>query len=67
MNTELYARVSVAVMLNKLADLADTVGSNDETESSHASLQSGKLFLLELLNSVVIFTTAVELVFSYYI
>ncbi|CAI9292192.1 unnamed protein product [Lactuca saligna] len=53
LNTELYARVSVAVMFNKLADLADTVGSNDETESSHASLQSGKLFLLELLNSVV--------------
>lgn len=50
MNTELYARVSVAVMFNKLADLADTVAS---TESSHASLQSGKLFLLELLNSVV--------------
>ncbi|KAJ9556344.1 hypothetical protein OSB04_010958 [Centaurea solstitialis] len=52
-NTELYARVSVAVMFNKLADLADMVGSKDEAESSHASLQSGKLFLLELLYSVV--------------
>ncbi|XP_024987092.1 uncharacterized protein LOC112522227 isoform X1 [Cynara cardunculus var. scolymus] len=52
-NTELYARVSVAVMFNKLADLADMVGSKDEAESSHASLQSGKLFLLELFHSVV--------------
>ncbi|XP_071706129.1 uncharacterized protein [Rutidosis leptorrhynchoides] len=52
-NTELYARVSVAVMFNKLADLANMIGSNDELESSHASLESGKLFLLELLQSVV--------------
>ncbi|KAL8244568.1 hypothetical protein R6Q59_010826 [Mikania micrantha] len=42
-NTELYARVSVAVMFNKLADL----------ENCHESLQAGKLFLLELLRSVV--------------
>ncbi|KAI7736958.1 hypothetical protein M8C21_026691 [Ambrosia artemisiifolia] len=52
-NTELYARVSVAVMFNKLADLAHTIGSTNEMENSHASAQSGKLFLLELLQSVV--------------
>nr|XP_043612363.1 uncharacterized protein LOC122584195 isoform X2 [Erigeron canadensis] len=52
-NTELYARVSVAVMFNKLADLVDMIGSNDEVESGRASLESGKLFLLELLHSVV--------------
>ncbi|KAI3821527.1 hypothetical protein L1987_09095 [Smallanthus sonchifolius] len=52
-NTELYARVSVAVMFKKLADLADMMGSNNEVENSRASLQSGKLFLLELLRSVV--------------
>ncbi|KAI3687012.1 hypothetical protein L1987_80702 [Smallanthus sonchifolius] len=52
-NTELYARVSVAVMLKKLADLADMMGSNNEIENNHAYLQSGKLFLLELLRSVV--------------
>ncbi|KAJ0644526.1 putative tRNA (guanosine(18)-2'-O)-methyltransferase [Helianthus annuus] len=52
-NTELYARVSVAVMFNKLADMAHATGSKNEVENSHASLQSGKLFLLELLQSVV--------------
>ncbi|PWA72733.1 tRNA/rRNA methyltransferase (SpoU) family protein [Artemisia annua] len=52
-NTELYARVSVAVMFNKLADTSDTTGSHYEVERKHASLQSGKLFLLELLQSAV--------------
>ncbi|XP_059657675.1 uncharacterized protein LOC132304137 isoform X2 [Cornus florida] len=51
-NTELYARVSVAVLFNKLADLADMVGS-DENENCFPALESGKLFLLELLDSVV--------------
>ncbi|KAK9079991.1 hypothetical protein SSX86_001666 [Deinandra increscens subsp. villosa] len=52
-NTELYARVSVAVMFNKLADLSDRMVSNNEVSNIHASSQSGKLFLLELLHSVV--------------
>ncbi|KAJ4826548.1 hypothetical protein Tsubulata_039607 [Turnera subulata] len=52
-NTELYGRVSVAVLFYKLADLADLVGSADETDESRAALESGKLFLLELLDSVV--------------
>ncbi|KAK1407772.1 hypothetical protein QVD17_39399 [Tagetes erecta] len=52
-NTELYARVSLAVMFSKLADLADTMGSNNEDENIYASRKSGKLFLLELLRSVV--------------
>ncbi|GJR57300.1 tRNA/rRNA methyltransferase, SpoU family protein [Tanacetum coccineum] len=52
-NTELYARVSVAVMFNKLADTSDTTGSHYGVERNHASLQSGKMFLLELLQSAV--------------
>ncbi|KAF5735116.1 hypothetical protein HS088_TW15G00616 [Tripterygium wilfordii] len=52
-NTELYARVSVAVLFYKLANLADVVKSANENEDSYAALESGKLFLLELLDSVV--------------
>lgn len=54
-NTELYARVSVAVLFNKLADMADLVGSieGDKDENSLAALTSGKTFLLELLHSAV--------------
>ncbi|XP_062146057.1 uncharacterized protein LOC133854045 isoform X2 [Alnus glutinosa] len=52
-NTELYGRVSVAVLFYKLADLADMVGSKNETEDCHAALESGKLFLQELLDSAV--------------
>ncbi|KAK9275857.1 hypothetical protein L1049_023130 [Liquidambar formosana] len=52
-NTELYARVSVAVMFYKLADMADMVGSVNDNEDCHAALESGKLFLLELLDSAV--------------
>lgn len=54
-NTELYARVSVAVLFNKLADMADLVGSieGDKDENSLAALASGKTFLLELLHSAV--------------
>ncbi|KAF8379189.1 hypothetical protein HHK36_028618 [Tetracentron sinense] len=51
-NTELYARVSVAVLFYKLADLADMLGSIQENGVCHAALESGKLFLLELLDSV---------------
>ncbi|EEF37970.1 RNA binding protein, putative [Ricinus communis] len=52
-NTELYARVSVAVLLNNLADLANLVGSANENEDCSAALESGKIFLLELLDSAV--------------
>ncbi|KAJ6342279.1 hypothetical protein OIU77_023429 [Salix suchowensis] len=52
-NTELYARVSVAVLFYKLADLANLVGTEKENEDCHAALESGKLFLLELLDFVV--------------
>ena len=52
-NTELYARVSVAVLFYKLADLADMVGSANGDEDCQAALDSGKLFLLELLDLVV--------------
>ncbi|KAL6985887.1 tRNA (guanosine(18)-2'-O)-methyltransferase [Sarracenia purpurea var. burkii] len=52
-NTELYARVSVAVLFDKLAELAVVVGSQNENENCHAALESGKMFLLELLDLVV--------------
>ncbi|KAI4327194.1 hypothetical protein L6164_019684 [Bauhinia variegata] len=48
-NTELYARVSVAVLFYKLANLASTNQIADGT----AAVESGKLFLLELLDSAV--------------
>ncbi|XP_074269533.1 uncharacterized protein LOC141592672 [Silene latifolia] len=52
-NTELYARVSIAVLFNKLADLADLVGSGKQNADCCAALESGKAFLLELLDSTV--------------
>ncbi|XP_022155534.1 uncharacterized protein LOC111022655 isoform X3 [Momordica charantia] len=52
-NTELYARVSVAVLFHKLADLADMVGLSNKYGSCSDAVESGKLFLLELLDSVV--------------
>ncbi|KAK7251820.1 hypothetical protein RIF29_35366 [Crotalaria pallida] len=52
-NTELYARVSVAVLFHKLADLASMVGSPNEDADCIAALESGKWFLLELLDSAV--------------
>ncbi|QCD81368.1 tRNA guanine-N1--methyltransferase [Vigna unguiculata] len=52
-NTELYARVSVAVLFYKLADLARMVGSPNEDADCIAAQASGKSFLLELLDSVV--------------
>lgn len=45
--------MSVAVLFHKLADLADMMGSANETEDCLAALESGKLFLLELLDSAV--------------
>ncbi|KAJ0104679.1 hypothetical protein Patl1_18356 [Pistacia atlantica] len=52
-NTELYARVSVAVLFYKLANLADVVGLANENKDWQAALDSGKMFLLELLDLVV--------------
>lgn len=52
-NTELYARVSVAVLFCKLADMAEKIGSTEENTNCHAALDAGKLFLLELLDAVV--------------
>ncbi|EPS74156.1 hypothetical protein M569_00597, partial [Genlisea aurea] len=49
-NTELYARVSVAVLFSKLADMVDT---SNLVEDKVAAISSGKLFLLELLKYVV--------------
>ncbi|XP_057476407.1 uncharacterized protein LOC130764285 [Actinidia eriantha] len=52
-NTELYARVSVAALIYKLADLAAMVRSENEVENCQAALESGKMFLLELLDLAV--------------
>ncbi|KAH7851816.1 hypothetical protein Vadar_016832 [Vaccinium darrowii] len=52
-NTELYARVSVAVLFYKLADLAVLVGSDNEDSNCQAALESGKMFLLDLLDFAV--------------
>lgn len=54
-NTELYARVSVAVLFSKLADNAYSDDCTSRNEDKHAIITSGKLFLLELLSSVVCF------------
>lgn len=52
-NTELYARVSVAVLFYKLAEVAKIAGSGREPGESCSALESGKMFLVELLDSVV--------------
>lgn len=52
-NTEMYARVAVAVMCSKLADLADKLQFMKHDIDSLSAQHSGKLFLLELLNSAV--------------
>lgn len=49
----MYARVSVAILFNKLVDLAKMVGSACEKGNCTAALEAGKLFLLELLDSAV--------------
>lgn len=51
-NTEMYARVSVAVLFYKLANLANR-RVELENQDTLASLQCGKAFLTELLDSVV--------------
>jgi tRNA guanosine-2'-O-methyltransferase len=50
-NTELYARVSVAVLFHQLWK---QIKENNISETEEA-LQSGKLFLLKLLDSAVLF------------
>ncbi|XP_021841519.2 uncharacterized protein [Spinacia oleracea] len=52
-NTELYARVSVAVLCYKLAEVAKMAASGRETNESRSAIESGKMFLLELLDSAV--------------
>ncbi|KAK3029857.1 hypothetical protein RJ639_038291 [Escallonia herrerae] len=52
-NTELYARVSVAVLFYRLADLADMGISANENENTRAAFESGKMFLMELLDAVI--------------
>eukprot|EP00268_Persea_americana_P031712 TRINITY_DN3099_c0_g1_i2.p1 TRINITY_DN3099_c0_g1~~TRINITY_DN3099_c0_g1_i2.p1 ORF type:complete len:1865 (+),score=313.63 TRINITY_DN3099_c0_g1_i2:84-5678(+) len=52
-NTELYARIVVAVLFFKLAELADRVQVLKENEDANIALHCGKLFLLELLDSAV--------------
>lgn len=57
-NTELYARVSVAVMFSRLAEIAST---HNEDRNGSDALVSGKMFLLELLNYVVLNSSLVIL------
>ncbi|KAL7150015.1 hypothetical protein ABFS83_05G079800 [Erythranthe nasuta] len=52
-NTELYARVSVAVLFSKLADMAGLEESTNRKEENISIIASGKMFLLELLDCVV--------------
>ncbi|PPS09843.1 hypothetical protein GOBAR_AA10783 [Gossypium barbadense] len=52
-NTELYARVCVANLFYKLADLTNRSGSSTGDKASQSALESGKLFLLELLDTVL--------------
>ncbi|CAH9086609.1 unnamed protein product [Cuscuta europaea] len=52
-NTELYARVSVAVLFYRLADLVCMEELTRENKDRSAALASGKIFLLELLNSTL--------------
>ncbi|XP_039022591.1 uncharacterized protein LOC120155085 isoform X1 [Hibiscus syriacus] len=53
LNTELYARVSVANLFYKLAHLTNMTGSSIGDKECQSTLESGKLFLLELLDSVL--------------
>ncbi|XP_020577528.1 LOW QUALITY PROTEIN: uncharacterized protein LOC110022769 [Phalaenopsis equestris] len=51
-NTETYARVSVAVLFNKLSQFINR-GGKLKKEDSEAALHCGKIFLIELLDSAV--------------
>ncbi|XP_023635654.1 uncharacterized protein LOC17880577 isoform X1 [Capsella rubella] len=52
-NTELYARVSVAGLFQKLANLANMVEPASQNQDCQDALVAGKLFLLELLDAAV--------------
>jgi hypothetical protein len=52
-NTELYARVSVAGLFQKLANLAYMVEPASQNQDCQDALVAGKLFLLELLDAAV--------------
>ncbi|XP_020874905.1 uncharacterized protein LOC9306167 isoform X1 [Arabidopsis lyrata subsp. lyrata] len=52
-NTELYARVSVAGLFQKLANLAYMVEPASQNQGCQDALVAGKLFLLELLDAAV--------------
>ncbi|XP_051144850.1 uncharacterized protein LOC127260880 isoform X3 [Andrographis paniculata] len=53
-NTELYARVSVAVLFSRLADMADLIKESTFSNDDNLDIvASGKMFLIELLNSVI--------------
>lgn len=51
----MYARVSVAILFHKLSKLNYEVQEGELTEDMIAACHSGRMFLLELLDSVVIF------------
>ncbi|KAG9452528.1 hypothetical protein H6P81_005432 [Aristolochia fimbriata] len=53
LNTEMYARVSVAVLFKNLADLADKFRCEKGNEVVEAAVLCGKLFLVELLDAAV--------------
>ncbi|CAH2078761.1 unnamed protein product [Thlaspi arvense] len=52
-NTELYARVSVAGLFQKLANLANMAEPACQNDDYQDALVAGKLFLLELLDAAV--------------
>uniref|UniRef100_A0A1D1XU92 tRNA (guanosine(18)-2'-O)-methyltransferase TARBP1 n=2 Tax=Anthurium amnicola TaxID=1678845 RepID=A0A1D1XU92_9ARAE len=52
-NTEMYARVAVAALFDKLANLADFMRDQKNNDDSQSALLAGKMFLLELLSSAV--------------
>lgn len=53
-NTELYARVSVAGLFQKLADLANMAEPACQNQDYQDAIVAGKLFLLELLDAAVL-------------
>ncbi|MQL85825.1 hypothetical protein Taro_018339, partial [Colocasia esculenta] len=50
-NTEMYARVAVAVLFDKLANLVDANTDRKDNADATSALLAGKMFLLELLDS----------------
>lgn len=60
-NTELYARVSVAGLFQKLADLANMAEPACQNQDYQDAIVAGKLFLLELLDAAVLIVCQVLL------